>query len=67
MVKYFTDASHMSEFAKALGIEDPENVRRILIDVESGEMPRVLVERFADTDTTINAMRALIEKESIDE
>lgn len=55
------------EFARALGIEDPENVRRIVIDVESGEHPRIYVERFVTTESKIiDAMVALMTGSRID-
>lgn len=57
------------EFARALGIEDPNNVRRILVDVCSGEATRIYVERFLTDDAAplVDAMHALMTGERIGE
>lgn len=50
MAKYVNHPTAQAAICRAVGVPDPENVRRIVIDVISGEVTRVYVERYGDDE-----------------
>lgn len=41
---------------EALGVEDPNTVTRVVVDIRPGEFPRLLIERIADARKIVAAL-----------
>ncbi len=44
------DPALIGKFCEALGVERVNEVRRVVLDIQAGQVPMLLVERFADCD-----------------
>lgn len=59
MAKELSNGPLIQSFARALGVGDPNDIRRIVVDINSGHAVIIHVEYYAESDVLIDVTRHL--------